>query len=184
VPLPAVISVPSSLPDGVTLRPLVQHGDHRGSLSELFRQEWTTGIVPVQWTLSKSRPGVLRGIHVHAHHMDYLVVIDGHVTVGLRDLRPESPTADRAIAFSLRGDELTALTIPPGVAHGLLFHEAATYVLATDEAWTPSDDLGCHWADPALGIDWPMTPTLISERDTALPPLRKLLPALAARRAP
>jgi dTDP-4-dehydrorhamnose 3,5-epimerase len=170
------------LPDGVLWRPLAQHGDQRGSLSEIFRQEWATGIAPVQWVLCRSHPGVLRGVHVHPGHADYLIVIAGHATVGLHDLRPRSPTSGRAVAFSLRGSDLVALTIPPGVAHGFLFHEASAFVLATDSSWSADDDLGCHWADPALGIDWPSTPTSLSERDATAPPLARLVEALAARR--
>jgi dTDP-4-dehydrorhamnose 3,5-epimerase len=55
----------------VTLSPL---RDRRGSLTEIFRQEWVNSVVPVQWNYVQSEANVLRGVHVHVNHIDYLVV--------------------------------------------------------------------------------------------------------------
>lgn len=179
----ATVSGLPDLPDGVLVRPLVEHRDPRGAFSEVFRQEWATAIVPVQWNMTRSQPGVLRGVHVHPRHHDYVIVLEGHATAALRDLRPASPTSGLVATFSLRGDTLLGVTIPCGVAHGFLFHEPTLFLLAVSESWDPDDELGCHWADPALGIDWPARPTCLSDRDLALPSLGALLEDLAARRA-
>jgi dTDP-4-dehydrorhamnose 3,5-epimerase len=185
MPAMGIATVPGlpDLPEGVLVRPLVEHRDPRGALSEVFRQEWATGMVPVQWSVTRSQAGVLRGVHLHPRHHDYLVVLEGHATAALRDLRPASPTSGLVASFSLRGDPLLGVTIPCGVAHGFLFHQPTLYLVAASETWDPDDELGCHWADPALGIDWPARPTCLSDRDLALPSLGALLEGLAARRA-
>lgn len=167
-----------SLPEGVRVRDIAMHADDRGAFSEIYREEWDTGIAPVQWNVVRSEPGVLRGVHVHVHHTDYWMVIDGAATLGLRDLRSGSPTEGSSAVVAVSGDRLTALTIPPGVAHGFLFHEPAFHVYAVSHYWDTDDELGCHWADPDLDIKWPAPPSLVSPRDAAAGSLSDLLSRL------
>jgi dTDP-4-dehydrorhamnose 3,5-epimerase len=164
-----------NLPQGVILRSLQTHHDERGALSELFRASWDTQVEPLQWNFAESEARVLRGVHIHANHADYLILLRGHATIGLRDLRPDSPTRGMSALVEMRDDELHALTIPPGVAHGFYFHEPSAHIYAVSEYWDPRDELGCHWADPALEIAWPDAEPLISGRDAALPSLRELV---------
>jgi dTDP-4-dehydrorhamnose 3,5-epimerase len=166
---------PIVLPTGSQLRRLTMHGDERGVLTEMFRETWDVGISPKQWNMVRTAAGVLRGVHVHPRHVDYLLVLDGRATIGLRDLREGSPTAGLATTVEMRGDELSALTIPTGVAHGFYFHEPSIFVYAVSEYWDPADELGCHWADPALEISWPVKTALVSERDEAAPPLSEIV---------
>jgi dTDP-4-dehydrorhamnose 3,5-epimerase len=49
---------------------------------------------------------------------------------------------------------------------------------AVSEYWDTADELGCHWSDPGLGIAWPVTAPILSERDAALPPLKDLIDAV------
>ena len=163
---------------GVRISPLDEHRDFRGSFTEVFRSEWATGLSPVQWNFVRSAPGVLRGVHVHHRHSDYLVLLEGRMTLGLRDLRRESPTRDLATTVTLEGNRLSSVTIPRGVAHGFLFHEPSLHLYAVSHAWDPGDELGCHWRDPDLGLRWSVEEALISPRDAGLPPLRALLDSL------
>jgi dTDP-4-dehydrorhamnose 3,5-epimerase len=167
-----------TLPAGCSLRRLATHGDERGAFTELFRREWETGVDPVQWNVVRSEPGVLRGVHVHIRHDDYLTLPEGRATIGLRDLRRDSATAGLSALVELRGDDLQALTIPHGVAHGFLFHEPSLHVYAVTRYWDPEDELACHWADPDLELAWPERPTLVAPRDEAAPPLSDLLARL------
>jgi len=171
------------LPAGVVLRPLQMQVDERGIFAEFFRESWEIGVAPVQWNAVSSVAGVLRGVHVHVIHADYLLLLQGRASIGLRDLRRDSPTEGLAALVELRGAELATLTIPPGVAHGFFFHEPSLHIYAVSAYWDPADELGCNWADPALEIPWPMTSAIISERDAALPPLSEvigLIPPFAA----
>jgi len=162
-----------SLPDGVVIRPLETHRDDRGVFTELFRQSWV-GTRHLQWNAVSSRANVLRGVHVHLRHHDYLVLLRGRARIGLCDLRPESPTHRLACAVELSDSPLSAIQIPPGVAHGFYFYEPSLHVYAVTEYWSPDDELGCHFADPALGLKWPDPRPLLSPRDAALGPLTLL----------
>ena len=66
-----------SLPRGAALRQLEMHSDERGVLTEMYRVGWAQGFDPVQWNVVSSNAGVLRGVHVHATHSDYLIIIKG-----------------------------------------------------------------------------------------------------------
>jgi dTDP-4-dehydrorhamnose 3,5-epimerase len=169
-----------TLPHGVAWRKLAMNPDPRGFFAEVYRESWEPGVRPVQWSLALSQAGVLRGVHVHLVHDDYLIVPEGRVAIGLRDLRRGSPTEERSTLIEMRGDELTALVIPHGVAHGFYFLERSLFLNGASHYWDPTDDFACHWADPALGIPWPAREAMTSERDGAAPPLRDLLARLEA----
>lgn len=170
-----------TLPDGVVLRPLTTHSDDRGSLTEMLRGEWLTGPDPVQWNVVSTEASVLRGVHVHLRHWDYLVLVQGSVVVGLRDLRRESPTFGLAVAVEMSDACLAALTVPPGVAHGFYFHKPSLHVYGVTHYWEVDDELGCRWDDPALEIPWSVTAARISPRDADLPSLSGLMMQLADR---
>ena len=153
------------LPDGVELLRLEPHPDERGVFTELFRDSWGLGLVPVQWNAVRSEPNVLRGVHVHWRHADFLTVVSGRATIGLHDLRRGSPTEGAGTAVDLAADSPQALLIPTGVAHGFYFHEPSVHVYAVTHDWDPADELGCRWNDPELGIPWPCSDPMLSERD-------------------
>jgi dTDP-4-dehydrorhamnose 3,5-epimerase len=163
-----------TLPQGVSLHPLALHVDDRGSLVELWRASWPTGARPVQWNAARSAANVLRGVHVHLTHADYLVVPMGRAIIGLRDLRGDATTV---ALVDLDGDAPEALVIPPGVAHGFSFTEPSMHCYAVDHEFDPADELGCRFDDPALGIPWPTTDVVLSERDRALPSLAAFMSA-------
>jgi dTDP-4-dehydrorhamnose 3,5-epimerase len=165
-----------ALPDGVHLRPLTIHSDDRGWIGELFRNEWAVGAAPVQWVMSASEAGVMRGVHVHVRHDDYFVVVDGRAALGLYDLRPGSPTHGLSALLDLRGQQPAAVVIPHGVAHGLLFLVRSSFVLGSTHYYDRTDELGCHWRDPELRLNWPRRVARLSPRDQALPPLREVAP--------
>jgi dTDP-4-dehydrorhamnose 3,5-epimerase len=169
------VPVVGSLPHDLRLSPLAPHRDERGTFLELFREEWQTGVNPVQWNAVDTEAGVLRGVHVHPSHDDYLTVIRGQATVGVRDLREGSPTEGAAACVELSGERPTAISIPHGVAHGFYFDQPSTHIYAVSHYWDLSDELGCRWDDPALEIPWPQGEAQISPRDEALPSLDVLL---------
>jgi dTDP-4-dehydrorhamnose 3,5-epimerase len=172
--------VKGSLPHDLLLTPLAPHKDDRGTFIELYRAEWQTQIEPVQWNVVHSEAGVLRGVHVHPTHDDYLTVVRGRATVGLRDMRGGSPTENSTACVELSEERPTAISIPHGVAHGFYFHEPATHVYAVSHYWDMTDELGCCWDDPALEIPWPQQEAQISPRDEDLPSLDALIGELRA----
>jgi dTDP-4-dehydrorhamnose 3,5-epimerase len=162
------------LPAGVDLIPLTPHADERGVFTELYRASWEVGVAPVQWNAVFSSANVLRGVHVHLRHADYLTLAVGHATIGLYDLREGSVTEGLAATVELDTEAPAALVIPVGVAHGFYFRERAVHVYSMSHEFDPTEDLGCRWDDPELGIAWPCSDPVISPRDAALGSLSEL----------
>ena len=162
------------LPSGVSLLPLTPHADDRGVFTELFRTSWDPGLAPVQWNVVRSEANVLRGVHVHRRHTDYLIVVAGAAVVGLHDVRPDSPTEGMGATVELDAHAPVALVIPVGVAHGFYFHEQSVHVYAVSHEFDPADELGCRWDDPGLNIEWSCADPVISERDRGLGSLSEL----------
>ena len=162
------------LPAGVILLPLTPHADSRGVFTELYRVSWELGVSPVQWNAVRSARNVLRGVHVHRQHTDYLTVVDGSATIGLHDLRPWSSTKGIGATVELGPETPAGLVIPPGVAHGFYFQEPSIHVYAVSREFDPMDELGCRWDDRDLGFEWPCSDPLVSERDRELGSLTDL----------
>ncbi|HEY1383765.1 MAG TPA: dTDP-4-dehydrorhamnose 3,5-epimerase family protein [Dongiaceae bacterium] len=171
-------STTGALPAGVLLRRLSNDQDCMGAATELYRRDWSLGLAPVQWNLVSSRPDTLRGVHVHHTHWDYLCVLDGEMVLGLHDMRPQSPTHRLSVQHRLAGDTPTSIVIPPGVAHGFYFAVAATHCYAVSHYWNTSDEIGCRWNDPMLGLTWPTSDPLLSPRDATAPSYEELARAL------
>lgn len=153
------------LPHGVVWRELKTHADQRGDLTELFRAEWQSGPAPVQWNFVRSKANVLRGVHVHPRHDDYLIVLQNRMILGLKDLRRDSPTHDLESLVELTGERLSVIHIPHGVAHGFYFPSDARYIYAVSSYWDLSDELRCRWDDPELGLNWPADSPILSDAD-------------------
>lgn len=163
------------LPDGVTFTTLAMHADERGVFTEIHRDSWSERPQAVQWNVVNSRKNVLRGVHFHRRHHDYIVVIRGLATFCLWDLRQGSPTHGLVARLELSGKQLRGLYLPPGVAHGFFFHTAATHVYSVTEYWNTEDELGFRFDDPDAGMPWPNPQPRLSARDTNLPPLRSVI---------
>lgn len=161
---PTVV-VPDALPAGVSIRPLDPHVDTRGKLVELYRVEWDTGCEAKQWNAVKSEANVLRGVHVHVRHTDYLTVLSGTMILGLHDLRPESRTTGMSCMLRLGEEEPRAVMIPPGVCHGFFFPVPSIHIYAVSEYWDLRDELGCRFDSGELLLEWPTTTPVLSERD-------------------
>jgi len=168
------------LPAGVELQQLEPHADERGVFTELFRDSWGLDVAPAQWNVVRSDANVLRGVHAHWRHADYLTVVAGRASIGLHDLREDSPTEGLGTVVELAGEAPQGLSIPPGVAHGFYFHEPSLHVYAVSHEWDPADELGCRWDDPELRISWPCSAPLLSERDRSLGRLSELAGAWRA----
>lgn len=149
---------------GLVLRELTAHADARGELIEVHRNAWPGGIVPLQWNFVRARARSLRGVHLHRAHADQLCVVEGRMLLGLRDCRSETGAA---LLLTLEAARPTRVTIPIGVAHGFYFPAPALLLYCLDAYWDASDELGCRFDDPALGIDWPDAAPELSPRDRA-----------------
>ncbi len=151
--------------DGVRLLNLHPHTDDRGTFIEIYRDEWVDETQPIQWNVVHSCENTLRGVHVHIYHHDYLTVLSGKMLLGLHDIRPESPTFGRSNMIELGTDPSDAILIPPGVCHGFYYFQPSTHLYAVSQYFDPTDELGCRFNCPELGLEWPAGTPLLSSRD-------------------
>lgn len=156
----------NTLPSGVNLVSLKMHCDDRGVFSELYRKEWHIGIETLQWNIAHSNTNVLRGVHLHWNHIDYLIVIRGHMTLCLHDVRIDSPTRGKTYRVELKGNNLQGIVIPTGIAHGFYFNEPSTHIYSVSHYWNLQDELGCTWNSKELNMDWPCKNPILSARDS------------------
>lgn len=172
----------AELPELTIFRPRVL-ADARGDFRELFHaaryREAGLDATFVQDNVSRSRRGVVRGLHLqHPHAQGKLVaVVDGAVVDVAVDVRRGSPTFGRWAALELTADNAMQLWIPPGFAHGFaVLSETATLAYKCTAAYSADDELALRWDDPALGIDWRVAAPLLSARDAAAPTLADVAP--------
>ena len=88
------------------------------------------------------------------------------------DLRPGSPTRRQWVGFELDARNRRLLYVPEGFAHGFVTLEPETEIFYEMSAvHRPEASRGFRFDDPSVGIDWPIRPDCLSERDAALPRL-------------
>ena len=162
---PSLIS--GSTIDGVQCIQLKMNIDPRGSFTEVFRDSWETCLEPVQWSVVQSEAHAFRGMHFHKRHDEYFCLINGESYVGLKDLRPESPTYMASAIYHFTSQSLRALVFPKEILHGWFFTTPSIHLQAVSESYSDyghDDNHGCRWDDPALNFDWPFDQVMLSER--------------------
>jgi dTDP-4-dehydrorhamnose 3,5-epimerase len=169
---------PTEIPDVLLIEPRA-FGDARGFFMETWAQERyeAAGVVDtfVQDNLSSSAHRILRGLHLqHPHGQGKLVsCVLGEVFDVAVDVRHGSPTFGRWVGFSLSSENKRQLWIPPGFAHGFcVTSEQALFAYKCTDGYHPETELGVSWDDPDIGIAWPITDPLLSDKDRAYPRLR------------
>lgn len=156
-------------------------GDERGYFFESFSErEFEAAVGPVKFVQdneSKSRYGVLRGLHFQKgeHAQSKLVrVVSGRVLDVAVDIRPGSPTFGKHVAVELSGENHKMVFIPKGFAHGFaVLSEEAVFQYKCDNYYAPKSEGAIAWDDPDLAIDWcvPREDVILSERDKNHPRL-------------
>jgi dTDP-4-dehydrorhamnose 3,5-epimerase len=152
--------------------------DERGLFARVYCREVfaAAGIcfAPVQMSVSYNRlKGTLRGMHwqvAPCAETKLVRVTRGSIYDVAVDLRPDSPTRLHWFGTGLDADSRVAVLIPAGFAHGFVTLEDGSEVLyAMDAPHAPEAARGARWDDPAFGIDWPLPPRIVSERDRGWP---------------
>jgi len=148
-------------------------GDHRGFFKETFsaeRYKELAGIEQafVQDNHSRSRKGVLRGLHYQKTKPQgkLVSVTRGAVFDVAADINPESPTYGQYVGVELSEDNHRQLWIPPGYAHGfVVISDEVDFVYKCTDYYDPSDEGGVAWDCPTLNIAWPLTDVQLSDKD-------------------
>lgn len=161
--------------------------DHRGIFLESYRKNKfsdATGlnIDFVQDNQSVSTRGVLRGLHFQYGEFaqaKLVRVIYGQVLDVVVDVRPNSPTFKKSFSIILDDNNHHQLFIPQGFAHGFLtLSDVSVFSYKCDRYYSQGAESGIIYNDPDLAIDWGMTEEnfILSDKDKALPTLKKLFP--------
>jgi dTDP-4-dehydrorhamnose 3,5-epimerase len=152
----------TAIPDVRLIEPRVFEDD-RG----YFYESWNARTLAaagidaafVQDNHSRSRHGVLRGLHYQIEHAQgkLVRVVNGEVYDVVVDLRRSSPTFGRHVGVVLTAANRQMLWVPPGFAHGfVVLSDAADFLYKTTDYWYAAHERTLLWNDPALGIDWPL----------------------------
>lgn len=154
--------------------------DERGFFMETFHKprfaQAGIDVDFVQDNHSRSRQGVLRGLHYQiSHPQGKLVrVIRGSVLDVAVDLRKSSPTFGRWYGCELSETNRRQVYLPAGFAHGFcVTSDVAEVIYRCTEIYMPHDERTLLWNDPALGIDWPVKNPTISDKDRRGVPLER-----------
>ena len=179
----------TEIPGALIIEPDV-YRDERGFFVETSRAEWfrDLGITHawVQDNHSRSRRGVLRGLHFQTHPGQAKLVrcARGRILDVAVDLRRGSPTYGQWEAVELDEQSMRELYVPVGFAHGFCALSDVADVLYKQTAYyDPDVERGLAWNDPDVGIQWPLPAAelTVSERDAAAPRLSEIAAELPFR---
>jgi len=163
---------------GVYLIELEKHGDERGFFARVFcanefrEHGLATSFVQVNDSLSAER-GTLRGMHYQlppSAETKIVRCVRGALWDVILDVRDGSPTFGKWFGAELTADNRRMMYVPRGFAHGFitLVDETEAFYFA-DEFYAPELERGIRWNDPAFGIQWPIDPVVLSEKDRSHP---------------
>jgi dTDP-4-dehydrorhamnose 3,5-epimerase len=172
--------IPTSLKGLLIIEPNVFE-DKRGYFFETYHQErfQSAGLDAnfVQDNLSFSKKCSLRGLHFQITHPQAKLVqaVTGKIFDVAVDIRPESPTFGKWSGALLSSENKRQLFVPGGFAHGFcVLSESAHVAYKCSDYYSPEDEGGILWSDPAIAIDWPVKDPTLSEKDRQYPCLKDL----------
>ena len=173
---------PTAIADLLVFEPTVL-GDARGYFMETYNEAAFKAaghdLTFVQDNQSKSRKGVLRGLHLQVNNPQgkLVRVISGEVfDVGV-DIRRGSPTFGKWHGEVLSAENKKQLFVPEGFAHGfVVLSDEAEFVYKCTRLYDPTDELGIRYDDPDIGIAWPQVDAdiLLSEKDKKQPSFKEV----------
>ena len=166
----------------IVLEPRV-FADERGFFLESFEltRYRDIGIEEdfIQENHSRSSKDVLRGLHFTRRipQAQILTVMRGRIFDVVVDIRCESPSFGKWFGIELSDDGPRQIYMAHGFAHGFcVLSGYADLHYKTSQRYDPSDNEGLRWNDPFIGISWPTTIPLVSDRDKQHPHLESVQP--------
>ncbi len=167
--------IATSLPGVLVLEPRV-FTDARGFFVETYNvRSLGDSEIPESFPQdnhSRSRRRVLRGLHyqLSVPQGKLVHVARGRIFDVAVDIRVGSPTFGKWYGTELSDENLRSLWIPPGFAHGFYaLSDLADVIYKCTALYDAGDDRGVNWNDPRIGIGWPESNPVVSEKDAALP---------------
>ena len=161
--------IETKLKDVVIIQPKVFE-DERGFFMETFRHNWLNETF-VQDNHSKSKKGVLRGLHFQTKKPQgkLVRVVQGHIFDVAVDIKPQSPTYKQWVGIELSSANKTQLYIPAGYAHGFfVLSDWAEIIYKCTNYYDPNFEKCLLWNDSSININWNLqgiTP-ILSDKDS------------------
>jgi dTDP-4-dehydrorhamnose 3,5-epimerase len=167
---------------GPALLTPARFADLRGTFSETYNEAKFSCVVgPVRFVQDNhslsAKEGTVRGLHFQTPPMaqgKLIRVPRGAIFDVAVDIRRASPTYGQHVCAILSSENWRQLWIPAGFAHGFCTLEPNTEVIyKVTEFYSPADERGIVWNDPALGIQWPDVAKnpILAEKDMRYPAL-------------
>ena len=157
---------------------LEKRGDDRGFFARLYcsdefeQRGLLTSFVQINNSLT-GKQGTLRGMHYQlAPSAEVKIVrcVSGALFDVILDIRPDSPTYGRWFGEALSAENRTMMYVPKGFAHGFLTLEPDTEAFyMVSDVYAPDLERGIRFNDPNFGIEWPMDPIEVSDKDRNWP---------------
>jgi dTDP-4-dehydrorhamnose 3,5-epimerase len=172
----------TSIPGVMRITP-TPHYDTRGHFARTYCQksfaEHGLEQPTAQMALShNSKKGTLRGLHfipVAEGESKLVRCVRGAIFDVAVDLRPTSSTFHQWTSIELSAENMEAFYIPRGVAHGFVtLTDDADILYQFSEPHRAGLEKGVAWNDPDIAVAWPVSPTMMSSRDEALPLLSQI----------
>jgi dTDP-4-dehydrorhamnose 3,5-epimerase len=159
-----------------------RYPDDRGFFMEVYRQDLFAGLgLPdrfVQFNQSRSARNVVRGLHFQWDPPvgKLMRVSLGRAFIVAVDIRAGSPTLGRWVGLEATAEEPRHLWAPASFARGFCaLSDVAEIEYLTTGTYNPATESGIRWNDPAVGIDWPVTEPLLSDKDAVAQTLAEWL---------
>jgi dTDP-4-dehydrorhamnose 3,5-epimerase len=172
--------------DGVVEIIPKKFGDGRGYFAETYaRGSFLAVGIPHEWVQDNQSfsvdKGVLRGLHfqVAPFAQDKLIrVLRGSIFDVVVDIRKGSATFGRWVSSTVSAAAFNQLLVPKGFAHGFVTLEPETEVFYKVSApYSAACDRSIFYADPAIGITWPLSESgpILSDKDRKAPRLADII---------
>ena len=177
------MNVIDTILDGVKVIEAVTLRDERGEFSRIFCDDELQGVLNKKAIKQINRSitrkiGAVRGMHFQNDPFAEIKIVrclKGKVFDVAVDLRKDSPSFLKWFGIELAPQKNIALVIPEGCAHGFQVLEEDSELLYLHTAsYVPLSEAAIRFNDPLIGIDWPIKPTEISQRDLSHPYLNKV----------
>jgi dTDP-4-dehydrorhamnose 3,5-epimerase len=166
--------------DGAYLIELEKRGDGRGFFARFFCENefgaagLETRFVQINNSLTAAK-GTLRGLHYQlppAAEVKVVRAIRGALWDVIVDLRAGSPTHRKWFGTELNENNRLMMYVPRGFGHGFVTLSDNVEALYLDSAfYSPEAERGLRWNDAAIGIEWPVPPQEMSDKDRNWPDL-------------
>jgi dTDP-4-dehydrorhamnose 3,5-epimerase len=172
-----MLFIETPLPDALIIE-LEKRSDERGFFARVFCErefsdrDLAGRFVQVNNSLARQR-GTLRGMHYQlppSAEVKLVRCIRGSLYDVIIDLRTASPTFGQHFGIELSAESRKMLYVPKGFAHGFITLQDDTEAFYfVDEFYDPERERGIRWNDPRFGIEWPLEPVVISDKDRGHP---------------